>query len=294
MNPFNAIDLSKLPAPSVVEVLDFEVILAEMLDDLRERLPDYTNTLESDPVYKILEVAAYREMLLRARINDASRSVMLAFARSSNLDQLAAFYGVERLVIEAGDESVIPPRLPVLEDDERFRRRVQLRLEGYTTAGPRGAYSFHAMTADPRVKDVDVDSPSPGEVLITILSNEGDGVPTDDLLLAVNDYLNADTLRPLTDFVTVQAPTLKLYRVVAELDLLDGPDSGLVQRASQQNTQDYLSELNRLGQDITLSGLYAALHTEGVARVNLLEPLTDIAIASHEVGVNDFVSITLS
>lgn len=293
MNPFNAIDLSKLPAPLVVEALDFEMIVNEMLGDLRERLPDYTNTLESDPVYKILEVAAYREMLLRARINDAGRSVMLAYARGSDLDQLAGLYQIERAVIEPGDNTVIPPRPPLLEDDERFRLRVQLSLEGYTTAGPRGSYIFHAMTADSRVKDVNVQSPYPGEVVVTILSTEGNSVPSDELLTVVNDYLNADDIRPLTDLVTVQKPTLKPYRVVAELFLFDGPDSGIVRRASIGATQQYLSELNKLGHDITVSGLYAALHTEGVQRVNLIEPTNNITIAPNEVAFNESVSVTI-
>ncbi len=293
MNPFNAIDLSKLPAPSVVEALELEQIVDEMLADFRARLPDFTIALESDPVYKLLEVAAYREMLLRARVNDASRSVMLAYARGSDLDQLAAPYGVQRLVIEAGDDTVIPPRPAVLEDDDRFRLRVQLSLEGYSTAGPRGAYIFHAMTADTRVKDVDVDSPAPGEVVVTILSNDGNGIPTAELLNSVDQYLNQETVRPLTDLVTVQEPILKPYRIGAELVLFDGPDSDLVQRTSVDNTQHYISELNKLGQDITVSGLYAALHTEGVQRVNLIEPVNDIIIASNEVGVNESVIVSL-
>ena len=37
MTAYSAIDLSQLPAPSVIEALDFETILAEMLADLRAR-----------------------------------------------------------------------------------------------------------------------------------------------------------------------------------------------------------------------------------------------------------------
>lgn len=92
MTPFSAIDLEKLPSPNVVESLDFEMILAEMLDDLRERNPEISITLENDPIYKILEVAAYREMSLRVRINFASRTVMLAYAVKVDLDNLAAFF----------------------------------------------------------------------------------------------------------------------------------------------------------------------------------------------------------
>ena len=55
-------------------------------------------------------------MLLRNRINIAARGQLLAYAAGTDLDHLAAFYGVERL---AG------------EGDERLRLRIQLRIKGY-------------------------------------------------------------------------------------------------------------------------------------------------------------------
>ncbi|MCY1561835.1 hypothetical protein D9M68_991480 [compost metagenome] len=40
----------------------------------------------------------------------------------------------------------------------------------------------------------------------------------------------------------------------------------------------YKEETHRLGREVTLSGLYSALHVEGVERVELLEPLANVAI----------------
>lgn len=92
------IDLSKLPAPQLIEELDYEAILNEMRKKLRELLPEWTGyELESDPANKVLEVAAYREMLLRQRVNEAARGVLVAFAQGSDLDHLAAFYPDKRL-----------------------------------------------------------------------------------------------------------------------------------------------------------------------------------------------------
>lgn len=94
----NRIDLSKLPPPQLIEELDYEVILAEMREKMQELCPEWTGyELESDPANKVLEVAAYREMLLRQRVNEAVRGVMVAFAAGSDLDHLAAFYPEERL-----------------------------------------------------------------------------------------------------------------------------------------------------------------------------------------------------
>jgi phage-related baseplate assembly protein len=94
----NLIDLSKLPPPRLVEELNYEAILAEMRGKLRELLPEWTgHELESDPANKVLEVAAYRELLLRQRVNEAARGVMVAFAAGGDLDHLAAFYPETRL-----------------------------------------------------------------------------------------------------------------------------------------------------------------------------------------------------
>src|SRR4051812_7915937 len=97
----SVIDLSKLPAPEFVETLDYEAILSAMLDDFRARYPNYTNVLKSDPAYKVLEVAAYRELLLRHRINQEGRALLVAFAMGSDLDHIGMTYyeGEERLVI---------------------------------------------------------------------------------------------------------------------------------------------------------------------------------------------------
>jgi len=91
-----SIYLPELPAPGVVEELDFEEILAAMKADLLSRDPAYGELLESDPAMKLLEVCAYRELLLRQRVNEAARAVMVAFAVGSDLDHLAALFGLER------------------------------------------------------------------------------------------------------------------------------------------------------------------------------------------------------
>ncbi|PXB95471.1 baseplate assembly protein, partial [Pseudomonas aeruginosa] len=94
------IDLSQLPEPEVIENLDFETIYQELLGDFREAMAgEWAAEVESDPVLKLLQLAAYRELLLRARINDAARALMLAYASGADLDQIGAGFNVQRLLI---------------------------------------------------------------------------------------------------------------------------------------------------------------------------------------------------
>jgi len=281
LSGFDAINLSLLPPPAVVEALDFEAILTAMKADLIARAPELAPVmaLESEPAVKLLQVCAYRELIIRQRINDAARAVMLATATGTDLENLAALYGVTRLTITPADTSVTPNVPAVLESDAAFRARIQLALEGFSTAGPTGAYLFHALSADPLVKDVYVDSPTPGTVRVTVLSHEANGVPTGPVLAAVAVALNAEEVRPLCDQVSVQAATIVNYTVSASVEFYDGPDPAVVLAEAIATVTSYVSQAHALGRDITFSGLYAALHRPGVARVTLTSPAAEVAVA---------------
>ncbi len=284
MSAFTAINLDRLPAPEVIERKDFETILGEIKAWLIQRDPGLEPILglESEPIIKVIEAWAYREMLLRAEFDDAGRGNMLAFATGAQLDHLAAFYGVTRQVVQQGDGSAVPPVPELLEDDARFRSRVQLALEGFTTAGSRGSYVFWGLSASPLVKDIGVGSPTPGQVLITVLGTEGDGTPADAVLTAVEAQLNDEDVRPLTDWVVVQAATIIAYDLAASLTLYEGPDAEVVRQAAEEAVTTYVTDCHRLGHDITISGLHAALHQPGVQKVTLARPAADIVVATSQ------------
>ena len=280
---FTAVDLSRLPFPAVVEPLDFETILAAMLEDLRARLPAFDALVESDPAYKLLEVCAYRELLLRQRVNESAKAVTLAYAVGSDLDQIAARYNVARLVVDPGDPAALPvPIPPTLESDTDLRRRVQLAFEGFSTAGPDGAYLFHSLGADGRVLDASVYSPTPGYVVVSVLARDADGTAAPDLLVAVSNALNAERVRPLTDMVTVQSAAIVPFTVDAVLTLYPGPDSAVVLADATARLQAFVDDNHRLGRDITRAGLIAALCTAGVQNVALTLPAADLVITAQQ------------
>jgi phage-related baseplate assembly protein len=271
-----AVDLSRLPAPAVVEQLSFEAIYAANLAALQVILPDFDATVESDPAVKLLQAFAYREMLLRQQFNDRAIGVMLAFARGADLDQLAALVGVTRLVItEADPEHDIAEEL---ETDEALRGRVVLAPESYSVAGPELAYVFHARSADAEVLDASATSPEPGQVLVTVLSRTGNGEASPQLLAAVEAVVNGREVRPLTDLVTVASAEIVEFSIEAQLVIYQGPDPQIVMDAAEASIFAYRAATHRLGRDVTISGLYAALHVEGVQRVDLISPTDNIVL----------------
>ncbi len=280
---FTAVDLSRLPAPSIVETLDFEAVYAEMLASLQAFVPDFDATVESDPAVKILQVAAYRELLIRARVNDAARQLMVAFATDTNLDHLAALFGVTRLLITPADPD--NDIAAVYESDDELRSRVVIAPEALSVAGPEGAYIFHARSADGDVLDASAISPEPGDVLVTILSRAIGGVASAGLIDTVRAYLSSETRRPMTDNVTVQSAEIVDFVVTATVTTLSGPDSAIVLTASRARLDEYLARSYRLGRDITRAGIIAALGAvEGVQNVILTAPAADIVLDRTQAG----------
>ncbi|MBV2149282.1 baseplate J/gp47 family protein [Sphingobium sp. AS12] len=273
---FTAVDLSRLPAPTIIEALDFETIYAAALAEFIGLVPDFV-ARESDPATKLLQVFAYRELILRQRINDALRGVMVAYAVGADLDNLGALLGVARLTLTPPD--TVLNIAAIMESDTDFRRRIVLSPEGYSVAGPEGAYIYHALSAHPDVLDASATSPEPGHVLVSVLSRNGAGAASQALVDTVAAYLTDETRRPLTDYVTVQSAQIVNYTIVATLTTFSGPDGGVVIAAAQAKLAAYIADSHRIGRDITRSGIFAALHVEGVQNVTLTSPAADIVVA---------------
>lgn len=283
------IDLSQLPAPDVVEELDYEAILNDRKATLIFLFPAdeqealaRTLALESEPLTKFLQENAYREVMWRSRVNEAARAVMLAYAAGKDLDVMAANSNTARLVVSPADESTIPPTPAVMESDKDLRLRAQQAFEGLSVAGPEGAYEYHGRSADGRVADISVISPNPAYITISVLSREGDGRASDELIAIVDKALNAEDVRPVGDRVTVQSAEIVPYQINATLYFYPGPESEPIRQAAEQQLKAYINAQRRLGRDIRQSAIYAALHVEGVQRVELSAPQSDLVLAKNQ------------
>ncbi|HBW8634471.1 baseplate assembly protein [Klebsiella pneumoniae] len=279
------IDLSQLPAPEVIEVLDYETIFEERKATFISLYPEdeqeaiaRTLSLESDPIVKILQENAYREVILRQRVNEAAQAGMVAYAIKNDLDQLAANNNVERLTITPADDSQTPPTAAEMESDSDLRQRIPAAFEGMSVAGPTGAYEFHAMSADGRVADSSAISPAPAEVIVAVLARQGDGTASEDLLQAVSLALNDEAVRPVGDRLTVVSADIVYYSVDAVLFVYPGPATEPILAAAKAQLATYINAQRRLGRDIRRSAIYAALHVQGVQRVELSQPLADVVL----------------
>lgn len=279
------IDLSELPSPRIIEEPDFEVILAEVKESMIAAFPQTQQAavrsalaLESEPLTVIAQVFAFRELLLRQRINEGAAACMLSHATGDDLDNLAANMNTARLVITPATDTAEA----VLEDDTALRLRAQSAFDGLSVAGPTGAYEYFARSASGQVADARASSPAPAEVVVAVLSAEGDGAATESLLATVTKALNAEDVRPVGDRLTVQAAEIVRYRIEARLFFYPGPESEPILNAAESSLNTWLGEQGRIGKDVARSAIMAALHVQGVQRVELVQPAADVVISDTQ------------
>ncbi|WP_264378247.1 MULTISPECIES: baseplate assembly protein [unclassified Wolbachia] len=259
---------------NIIEPLNFEEILSRMREELVKRDASFTALVESDPAIKILEVAAWQELLLRERINEAVKSNLLKFATGEDLDNLAEFYGVER---------------QKEEDDERFRKRIKAKIIGPSTCGSREYYRYHALSADRRVKDALVESKVPGSVEISILSTElsTTGIASEELLDIVGKQVTRDDIRVLTDAVTVIGCNIMEIDIHSRMSI-----SPVISK--EEIKKQFIKKFEasrRLGWNVTRSWIIANLFIEGVENVELIEPKEDVVVLGNECAVLGYVKL---
>lgn len=283
MTASNLIDLASLPIPDVLEVLDFETIYATRKASLISLWPEdeqaeiaATVSLESEPLARLLQENSYRELVWRQRVNDAVRAVMLAFATGSDLDQRAALFGLERLIVTPADAENNVDEID--EEDESLRERVQLAPQGFSVAGPSAAYTSKARAVDGRIIDAVATRPVPGDVLVSLLSNEGDGRASDDLCTAVETALSAEDQRPLNDTVLVKSADIVPYRIHAVGYTRSTVGSDVLIDQAVVNATAYAAKMRRIGVGIAESAIKGVCQDAGLSKTVLIEPAGDIEI----------------
>lgn len=289
------IELSQLRTPEIVEMIEYETLLAERKARFVSLYPESeraeiaaTLELESEPLARLLQENAYRELLLRQVINDRARATLLAYARRNTLEHIAALFDVERLVIVPGDPANGID--PVYEDDDSLRERVQLAPRGFSVAGPDDAYVFHARSADGRVLSATAYSPEPCVMIVTLLSREGDGTASAELIEIVEAAL--ESKRPQADEVIVRSAGIIPYEIRATLRFFRGADRVVARDDANRHAASFAKRMHRIGTEVTLDGLYASLRATGVQKVLLDSPASGVQVTRDEAAYCAHIDLT--
>lgn len=162
-----------------------------------------------------------------------------------------------------------------LESDDHFRARLWMAPEALSVAGPKEAYEYWAASANADIIDVSVysDPPNAGKVWIYPLM-EGGRLPTTEELAQVYATCNADRVRPLTDQVFVEAPTVVGYTCAVKywIKTSDAPFENDIKLRAQAAFDEYLVwQKTKIGRDINPSKLDQMLVEAGAKRTDIPE-----------------------
>lgn len=179
------------------------------------------------------------------------------------------------------------------ESDDDLRKRIKLAPESFSNAGSEGAYRYFALSANPAIVDVSVTSPNPGEVNIYPLLTGG-AIPNQSVLDEVAAICSAEKIRPLTDTVSVLAPSKVDYAIEVELTLLNGSvDSDIIAQVTAQ-LQDYAdSRRSKIGLDVVKESIIRRCMVEGVYSVAVTQPAATIVIGDDEVANCTGITVTI-
>ena len=167
------------------------------------------------------------------------------------------------------------------ESDDRYRARIKLAPNKFSVAGSKGAYIYHALSADQTITDVAILNPL--GTIVNVYPLTTTGLPSTEILNKVAATLSADKVRPLTDVVSVIAPSQINYTIAASVTLLNTADADEMQAALNAAAANYIADRKAgLGRDVIRSQIIAALSLEGVYSVTLTQPASDTVVAANQ------------
>jgi len=296
MSRFSIIDPNQLPAMVVIVPTDSEATLVERMTALKTRWTEYdppmgaqydVEGLEFDPIKINQEVNTDLHVKLEDRVNQAARALTLVHAIGGDLDAIASRYpgGVPRATSETYDV-LTTPLIEQRRMDNRYRRRIWLAANAFSTAGAEEAYVFHALTAVPTLKDASAVlvhlSRYDQEVVVTLMADRPDPKPTTAEIEAARSHLHKPTVKPLTAVVRVAGVVVINTKYVIDITLLPAIDETSIMAQIRAAVDAHIEAQRVLGGDHTLAAIYDAAFVPGVHNVRIREPVADILVNARQ------------
>lgn len=161
-------------------------------------------------------------------------------------------------------------------DDDTYYQLMRRSLEAYSTAGPKGAYEYHAKSVSSDIADVCAIAPLGKDGHVEIYAIMADGSVADDgtknrILEACDD----EKVRPLTDIVKVCDPEVIDYNIdfTYYIDKNGSKSVRDIAIAVEGAVERYIAwQGEKIGRDINPSKLIWYLKDTGIKRVDVKSP----------------------
>lgn len=310
------------PKPKAFQEPDFETLLGEYIgyavahcaaqdeDKAKQLREAFSNQGEL-----LAQVTQAFVLKRTAEIREQNHQALQMFRKyvtdSDMVDLLALQYSLKRQVIEAGDDSIFPPKPAVMESNESLLQRFDLAPFQFHTTGTRLGYRFHAMTLEER-PTISVSSepdavvmryefpdhalPNPikdaqarmleansGKVCVALLSRSSpNGVPSAQLLERARVYLNRDDIAQESDEVTVKAAVPKPYQIEVTLFTGADPNNHINNASAVATAWQFAEKAQKLGGIIDREEVAHIFYELGAKRAKVQAPAADVLCAWDE------------
>lgn len=252
-------------------------------------IPEGTRVSDGDVLYfetdETREIAigeTYVDVPCTCQTDGEEGNGLIAGQISTLVDPIAYVDSAVNTEVSAGGADI--------ESDEDFADRIYLAPSGYSVAGPRDAYKYHTKSfMDAAIGDVEVTSPEPCEVEVRFLLSDG-SLPSETLCKKVLGHLNDDNIRPLTDRLSVLAPTGQGFniRFAYYINKSDIGKAVSIQSAVAAALQEYISwQTHTIGRDINPSVLTKMMVAAGAKRVVIESPAFETVPPGHVARVQE-------
>lgn len=264
-------ELAHLPTPMMIEELSYQVLLESALTRVKaemtaESLPFGVDALVANPTHIQARESAYKEERLRQRINSAMRSLLVAFAQGSDLDNLVAH---------------ITTRMDG-ESDQRLVTRYLLLLKGSSTGGPAERYEALAMEADVNVAQAYCYRVGKSPILyLAITSSALDGVADAALIDKVTSHVVSREHLLTNDTMVVVPAVRQIVDIDAQVWITEGASTSIVDGLSDVLKNEW-AKRQAIGMDLPKAYIVGKLMVEGVYKVVLPNLVDDIIADKHE------------
>lgn len=302
MTRYTPVDPTWFPEITLVDIPDEDTILSARLAKFKERWIAHdppmgaaydVDMLEFDPVVINQEVNTNFEIVALSRMNAFGRATTLAYAWGQNLDAIASRYpgGVPRLPSETYDTATASP-LDILRKDNAYRRRIWLAPNTLAAAGTSESYEYWTRTIDGDLADCTVINPreypgryygyEPGTILITMMANGDDPVPSQDRIVAVRSFLEREEIKPRTDIIQVSGPKLISTSYHLRVWAFINAPRATVMELTQARVAAFISDQGFLGRDHSRAAIDAAVLAGGVSDLEIVSPTQSLRARPDE------------
>jgi phage-related baseplate assembly protein len=177
------------------------------------------------------------------------------------------------------------------ESDDNYKNRMWYVTDSFSTCGPKKAYEFWALTADPNITQATVMGPedglTPGNVWVTIAGPQGQQ-PTSAQIQSVYNTCNADDNRDLCAQLTVAGPSGIAFTVNVSYEV---PDYNINQlSAIQTNVRNAVNSTIQtwtwnLATDVDPSIMEWAMVQAGGVQVSVIAPAAPIEVSLNQIAI---------